>query len=137
MLILHSYLLTPQVRPEFMQVWGMITTLKAPCIYFPCSIKARNSFVIQFMAEPNSSTGCCCKHTHDTRELVLCFDGTGNTLGRDDTGTNILRIFRILDRTKENRCEFFDLYRFSILMTLRIVCYYQRMFSTFSMKIQR
>ncbi|KKZ65822.1 hypothetical protein EMCG_01207 [[Emmonsia] crescens] len=55
------------------------------------------------MAEPNPSTGCCRKHTHDTRELVLCFDGTGNTLGRDDTGTNILRIFRILDRTKENR----------------------------------
>lgn len=44
-----------------------------------------------------------------TRELVLCFDGTGNTFRADGGESNILKIFRMLDRTKENR-----------------YCYYQR-----------
>lgn len=44
------------------------------------------------------------------RELVLCFDGTGNTFRADGGESNILRIFRMLDRTKEDR-----------------YCYYQRM----------
>lgn len=39
------------------------------------------------------------------RELVLCFDGTGNTFKADGTDSNILKIFRMLDRTKEERCE--------------------------------
>ncbi|RHZ58933.1 T6SS phospholipase effector Tle1-like catalytic domain-containing protein [Aspergillus thermomutatus] len=38
-----------------------------------------------------------------TRELVLCFDGTGNTFRADGGESNILKIFRMLDRTKENR----------------------------------
>ncbi|RLM01927.1 hypothetical protein CFD26_108262 [Aspergillus turcosus] len=37
------------------------------------------------------------------RELVLCFDGTGNTFRADGGESNILKIFRMLDRTKENR----------------------------------
>ena len=40
------------------------------------------------------------------RELVLCFDGTGNTFRADGAESNILKIFRMLDRTKENRCMF-------------------------------
>lgn len=46
----------------------------------------------------------------EERELVLCFDGTGNTYRADGSESNILKIFRMLDRTKENR-----------------FCYYQRM----------
>ncbi|PYH91834.1 sporulation associated protein [Aspergillus ellipticus CBS 707.79] len=37
------------------------------------------------------------------RELVLCFDGTGNTYRVDGEESNILKIFRMLDRRKENR----------------------------------
>ncbi|EAW14274.1 T6SS phospholipase effector Tle1-like catalytic domain-containing protein [Aspergillus clavatus NRRL 1] len=37
------------------------------------------------------------------RELVLCFDGTGNTFRADGGESNILKIFRMLDRTKQNR----------------------------------
>lgn len=48
---------------------------------------------------------------NNERELVLCFDGTGNTFRADGGESNILKIFRMLDRTKENR-----------------FCYYQRMF---------
>lgn len=48
---------------------------------------------------------CGCNDTEPTRELVLCFDGTGNTFRADGSETNILKIFRMLDRTKDNRCE--------------------------------
>ncbi|PGH11460.1 hypothetical protein AJ79_04835 [Helicocarpus griseus UAMH5409] len=53
---------------------------------------------------PSSTAGCChCNGKPEPpREIVLCFDGTGNTLGEGGE-TNILKIFRVLDRTKENR----------------------------------
>lgn len=35
------------------------------------------------------------------RQIVLCFDGTGNTFRTDGTETNILRICRMLERTDE------------------------------------
>jgi uncharacterized protein (DUF2235 family) len=34
-------------------------------------------------------------------QIVLCFDGTGNTLRADGRESNILRIFRMLDRTDD------------------------------------
>ncbi|KAE8404320.1 hypothetical protein BDV37DRAFT_282868 [Aspergillus pseudonomiae] len=46
---------------------------------------------------------CGCDDSAPTRELVLCFDGTGNTFRADGSETNILKIFRMLDRTKDNR----------------------------------
>ncbi|PLN81887.1 hypothetical protein BDW42DRAFT_200665 [Aspergillus taichungensis] len=46
---------------------------------------------------------CDCEDTPPTRELVLCFDGTGNTFRADGEESNILKIFRMLDRTKEKR----------------------------------
>jgi len=39
------------------------------------------------------------------RKLVLCFDGTGNEYKSDGTETNILKIFRFLDRDAGNQCE--------------------------------
>lgn len=48
---------------------------------------------------------CLCPPDRPTRELVLCFDGTGNTFRVDGGDSNILKIFRMLDRKKENRCE--------------------------------
>jgi uncharacterized protein (DUF2235 family) len=38
-------------------------------------------------------------------QIVLCFDGTGNTFRADGTETNILKICRMLQRTDE-QCEF-------------------------------
>ncbi|KKK20793.1 hypothetical protein ARAM_003826 [Aspergillus rambellii] len=38
-----------------------------------------------------------------TQELVLCFDGTGNTFVPDGSESNILKIFGMLDRNKEDR----------------------------------
>ncbi|GLA31052.1 hypothetical protein CBS63078_2667 [Aspergillus niger] len=49
------------------------------------------------------SCNCLCPPDRPTRELVLCFDGTGNTFRVDGGDSNILKIFRMLDRKKENR----------------------------------
>ena len=55
------------------------------------------------MSDASSNNGS----DHPPRELVLCFDGTGNTFKADGTDSNILKIFRMLDRTKEGRCKMF------------------------------
>lgn len=39
------------------------------------------------------------------RKLVLCFDGTGNKFRGDDSDSNILKIYRMLDRTTSDQCE--------------------------------
>lgn len=39
------------------------------------------------------------------RKLVLCFDGTGNKFHGDDSDSNILKIFRMLDRTSSDQCK--------------------------------
>ncbi|KAF4161147.1 hypothetical protein CNMCM6069_006110 [Aspergillus lentulus] len=51
------------------------------------------------MTDKDSECGC----DDPPRELVLCFDGTGNTFRADGGESNILKIFRMLDRTKHNR----------------------------------
>lgn len=43
------------------------------------------------------------KEPSRARSLVLCFDGTGNTFRADGTETNILKIFRMLDRTEDEQ----------------------------------
>lgn len=40
------------------------------------------------------------------RKLVLCFDGTGNKFRGDDSDSNILKIFRCLDREAGDQCRF-------------------------------
>lgn len=37
-------------------------------------------------------------------KLVLCFDGTGNKFRGDDSDSNILKIYRCLDREAGNQC---------------------------------
>lgn len=44
------------------------------------------------------------RHEHKHRKLVLCFDGTGNKFHGDDSDSNILKIFRMLDRTASDQC---------------------------------
>jgi hypothetical protein len=39
------------------------------------------------------------------RKLVLCFDGTGNKFRGDDSDSNILKIFRCLDREAGDQCR--------------------------------
>lgn len=39
------------------------------------------------------------------RKLILCFDGTGNKFRGDDSDSNILKIYRMLDRTTDDQCK--------------------------------
>lgn len=43
---------------------------------------------------------------HARRKLILCFDGTGNKFHGDDSDSNILKIFRMLDRTANDQCKY-------------------------------
>ncbi len=45
------------------------------------------------------------RHHGKTRKIVLCFDGTGNKFHGDDSDSNILKIFRMLDRTASDQCK--------------------------------
>ncbi|KAE8356411.1 hypothetical protein BDV28DRAFT_110819 [Aspergillus coremiiformis] len=55
------------------------------------------------MCKETDPCGCNEDSDQPIRELVLCFDGTGNTFRADGDGSNILKIFRMLDRTKDDR----------------------------------
>lgn len=50
------------------------------------------------------------------RKLVLCFDGTGNKFHGDDSDSNILKIFRMLDRQASDQYHYYQ--RKSSLETL-------------------
>ncbi|KAH7146298.1 hypothetical protein EDB81DRAFT_487121 [Dactylonectria macrodidyma] len=41
-------------------------------------------------------------------KLVLCFDGTGNKFHGDDSDSNILKIFRMLDRTANDQYHYYQ-----------------------------
>lgn len=50
--------------------------------------------------------------THDRsrgpRKLILCFDGTGNKFHGDESDSNILKIFRMLDRTAGDQYHYYQ-----------------------------
>lgn len=61
---------------------------------------------ISGMADTRQATpGAADRNRHGHRKLVLCFDGTGNKFHGDDSDSNILKIFRMLDRTASDQCE--------------------------------
>ncbi|KAI1136232.1 hypothetical protein F5Y05DRAFT_405497 [Hypoxylon sp. FL0543] len=45
---------------------------------------------------------------HTPRKLVLCFDGTGNKFRGDDSDSNILKIFRCLDREAGDQFHYYQ-----------------------------
>ncbi|KAK3400771.1 hypothetical protein B0T20DRAFT_494821 [Sordaria brevicollis] len=42
------------------------------------------------------------------RKIVLCFDGTGNKFQGDDSDSNILKIYRMLDRTADDQYHYYQ-----------------------------
>ncbi|KAK0649851.1 hypothetical protein B0T16DRAFT_445504 [Cercophora newfieldiana] len=42
------------------------------------------------------------------RKIVLCFDGTGNKFHGDDSDSNILKIYRMLDRTAKDQFHYYQ-----------------------------
>jgi hypothetical protein len=54
---------------------------------------------------PPSVMAQALEHHRAPRKLVLCFDGTGNKFRGDDSDSNILKIFRCLDREAGDQCR--------------------------------
>jgi hypothetical protein len=52
------------------------------------------------------------------RKLVLCFDGTGNKFHGDDSDSNILKIYRMLDRTADDQYHYYQRRCSTIVMIL-------------------
>ncbi|KAI1079731.1 hypothetical protein F5B20DRAFT_150630 [Whalleya microplaca] len=58
---------------------------------------------------PTSPTMNTARDTRRTpRKLVLCFDGTGNKFKGDDSDSNILKIFRCLDREAGDQYHYYQ-----------------------------
>ncbi|KAJ4387356.1 hypothetical protein N0V93_007947 [Gnomoniopsis smithogilvyi] len=52
--------------------------------------------------------GCAPTRKNTHRKLILCFDGTGNKFHGDDSDSNILKIFRMLDRTANDQYHYYQ-----------------------------
>lgn len=66
--------------------------------------KSRDSALYSRQSSPNMMNPNC-EGRRTPRKLVLCFDGTGNKFRGDDSDSNILKIFRCLDREAGGQCE--------------------------------
>lgn len=42
------------------------------------------------------------------RKLILCFDGTGNKFHGNESDSNILKIFRMLDREADDQYHYYQ-----------------------------
>jgi hypothetical protein len=46
--------------------------------------------------------------THVRKKFVLCFDGTGNKFSGTDSDSNILKIYRMLDRDGDDQFHYYQ-----------------------------
>ena len=46
--------------------------------------------------------------THMRKKFVLCFDGTGNKFSGTDADSNILKIYRMLDRNGDDQFHYYQ-----------------------------
>jgi uncharacterized protein (DUF2235 family) len=47
-------------------------------------------------------------HHHKSRKIILCFDGTGNKFSGTDSDSNILKIYRMLDRAESDQFTYYQ-----------------------------
>jgi len=52
--------------------------------------------------------GAVPKATHMRKKFVLCFDGTGNKFSGTDSDSNILKIYRMLDRNGDDQFHYYQ-----------------------------
>ncbi|KID85855.1 oxidoreductase, short chain dehydrogenase/reductase family [Metarhizium guizhouense ARSEF 977] len=58
--------------------------------------------------DPDTSFGAIGDDRRRPRKLVLCFDGTGDKFHGDDSDSNILKIFRMLDRSAIDQYHYYQ-----------------------------
>jgi uncharacterized protein (DUF2235 family) len=47
-------------------------------------------------------------HHRGRRKFILCFDGTGNKFSGTDSDSNILKIYRMLDRNDDSQFHYYQ-----------------------------
>jgi uncharacterized protein (DUF2235 family) len=52
--------------------------------------------------------GATSSRTHEPKKFVLCFDGTGNKFSGTDADSNILKIYRMLDRNGDDQFHYYQ-----------------------------
>jgi uncharacterized protein (DUF2235 family) len=60
------------------------------------------------LATSKSSNALQAAQARGVRKLILCFDGTGNKFHGDDSDSNILKIFRMLDRNADDQYHYYQ-----------------------------
>jgi uncharacterized protein (DUF2235 family) len=48
------------------------------------------------------------RRSHVRKQFVLCFDGTGNKFSGTDADSNILKIYRMLDRNNDDQYHYYQ-----------------------------
>jgi uncharacterized protein (DUF2235 family) len=48
------------------------------------------------------------RHRREKKKFILCFDGTGNKFSGTDADSNILKIFRCLDRSDNSQFHYYQ-----------------------------
>jgi uncharacterized protein (DUF2235 family) len=48
------------------------------------------------------------RRKHERKKFVLCFDGTGNKFSGTDADSNILKIYRMLDREGDDQFHYYQ-----------------------------
>ncbi|KAI8952600.1 hypothetical protein F4801DRAFT_588888 [Xylaria longipes] len=66
------------------------------------------NFAHKYQAGPPSIMAQALEYHRTPRKLVLCFDGTGNKFRGDDSDSNILKIFRCLDREAGDQYHYYQ-----------------------------
>lgn len=56
----------------------------------------------------NSACTAVTHHHKHRRKFVLCFDGTGNKFSGTDADSNILKIYRMLDRSDDDQFHYYQ-----------------------------
>ncbi|KAF2969327.1 hypothetical protein GQX73_g4247 [Xylaria multiplex] len=72
------------------------------------TVASCDSINIAPQAGPPSIMAQGFEHHRAPRKLVLCFDGTGNKFRGDDSDSNILKIFRCLDREAGDQYHYYQ-----------------------------
>jgi uncharacterized protein (DUF2235 family) len=64
-----------------------------------------------FSFTPNNNPmdyGAANHRSHIPKKFVLCFDGTGNKFSGTDSDSNILKIYRMLDRNGDDQFHYYQ-----------------------------
>lgn len=55
------------------------------------------------------------------RRIVLCFDGTGNSFQGNESDTNIVKIYQMLDRHREGQFHYYQR-EFTTSILTKFIC---------------